>query len=154
MFTAALKKSDFNAGGIMETSVILEVRYAETDMMGIMHHSRYYPWFEVARTEFIKNAGITYSELEKSGILLPLTETGAKYYEGLKYEEKAEVICRLKELSVARCGFFYTVRRVSDGHITTEGFTRHGFVDPSFHPINIKKKNPGLFDSLMSLKEE
>ena len=56
----------------------LTVRYAETDMMGIVHHSRYYPWFEVARTDFIKSTGISYSEMEQQGILLPLTETGAK----------------------------------------------------------------------------
>ena len=58
----------------------LTVRYAETDMMGIVHHSRYYPWFEVARTDFIKKIGMSYTEMEKMGIMLPLTETAAKYY--------------------------------------------------------------------------
>lgn len=46
----------------------LTVRYAETDMMGIVHHSRYYPWFEVARTDFIKKIGMSYTEMEKMGI--------------------------------------------------------------------------------------
>ena len=49
----------------------LVVRYAETDMMGIVHHSRYYPWFEQARTDFVKKIGYSYSELEKMGFLLP-----------------------------------------------------------------------------------
>ena len=62
----------------------LTVRYAETDMMGIVHHSRYYPWFEVARTDFIKKIGMSYTEMEKMGIMLPLTETAAKYYYGFK----------------------------------------------------------------------
>ena len=66
----------------------LTVRYAETDMMGIVHHSRYYPWFEVARTDFIKKIGMSYTEMEKMGIMLPLTETAAKYYYGLKYEDE------------------------------------------------------------------
>ncbi|MBQ6558755.1 MAG: thioesterase family protein, partial [Clostridia bacterium] len=64
------------------SETFLTVRYAETDMMGIVHHSRYYPWFEVARTEFIKKTGLTYTEMEQMGILLPLTETGAKYHLG------------------------------------------------------------------------
>lgn len=135
----------------MKTKIVLEVRYAETDMMGIMHHSRYYPWFEAARTEFIKQAGISYSEMEKMGVLLPLTETGAKYYDGLRYEERAEVECTLRELSVARCGFAYSVKRLSDGKITTTGITRHGFVDRNFVPINLKKKFPEIYDKLSKL---
>lgn len=135
----------------MKTVIELEVRYAETDMMGIMHHSRYYPWFEAARTEFIKQAGISYSEMEKMGVLLPLTETGAKYYDGLRYEERAEVECTLCELSVARCGFAYKVRRLRDGKITTTGITRHGFVDRNFAPINLKKKFPELYEKLSAL---
>lgn len=135
----------------MKTTIVLEVRYAETDMMGIMHHSRYYPWFEAARTAFIKQAGVSYSDMEKMGVLLPLTETGAKYYDGLRYEERAEVECTLCELTVARCGFAYKVRRLSDGKITTTGITRHGFVDRSFVPINLKKKFPELYGKLSEL---
>lgn len=133
------------------TTIIMEVRYAETDMMGIMHHSRYYPWFESARTEFIKQIGISYSEMEKLGAMMPLTETGAKYLVGLKYEERAEVSCELTALSAARCEFSYTVRRISDGRIATTGITRHGFVDESFKPLNLKKKFPDIYQKLENL---
>ena len=138
----------------MKTVTKMEVRYAETDMMGIMHHSRYYPWFEVARTQFIKQIGISYSEMEEMGILLPLTETGAKYIMGLRYEEEAEVWCTLTELSAARCGFSYVVKRISDGKICTTGITRHGFVDKNFKPINLKKKYPELYEKLEKLTEQ
>ncbi len=137
----------------MTTSIILEVRYAETDMMGIMHHSRYYPWFEAARGEFIKQIGMSYSDMEKMGVMLPLTETGAKYISGLKYEQKAEVSCTLCELSPARCGFSYSVKRISDGKITTTGITRHGFVDNTLKPINLRKKFPELYQKLEALLE-
>ncbi len=135
----------------MITTIIMEVRYAETDMMGIMHHSRYYPWFEAARTEFIKQIGMTYSEMEKMGVLMPLTETAAKYIDGLKYEDRAEVSCKLIGLSPARCEFEYTVRRISDGKITTIGTTRHGFVDCDFKPLNLKKKYPEIYQRLEEL---
>ena len=138
----------------MKTVTKMEVRYAETDMMGIMHHSRYYPWFEVARTHFIKQIGISYSQMEEMGILLPLTETGAKYITGLKYEDEAEVCCRLSELSAARCAFSYTVTRLSDNTVTTTGITRHGFVGKDFKPINLKKKFPELYEKMESLVEE
>ena len=129
----------------------LTVRYAETDMMGIVHHSRYYPWFEMARTEFVKKTGMTYSEMEKAGVLLPLTETGAKYICGLKYEDEVMVSCRLTKLSVARCEFEYEVYRLPDKTLVSKGITKHGVVDKDFKPINLKKTNPDIWDKLKKL---
>lgn len=129
----------------------LTVRYAETDMMGIVHHSRYYPWFEVARTEFIKNSGMSYSEMEKNGILLPLTETGAKYHSGLRYEDEVVIRCRLVKLSVARCEFEYEVYKLPEMRLTTTGRTAHGFVNSELAPINLKKQNKELWDKLCGL---
>ena len=129
----------------------LTVRYAETDMMGIVHHSRYYPWFGMARTEFVKKTGMTYSEMEKAGVLLPLTETGAKYIYGLKYEDEVMVSCRLTKLSVARCEFEYEVYRLPDKTLVSKGITKHGFVDKDFKPINLKKTNPDIWERLKKL---
>lgn len=129
----------------------LTVRYAETDMMGIVHHSRYYPWFEVARTDFIKASGISYTEMEKMGILLPLTETGAKYYYGLKYEDEAEIECRLVKLTVARCEFEYSVYKLPERTLMTTGRTVHGFVSPEFVPLNLKKSYPDIWQKLNDL---
>ncbi len=124
----------------------LTVRYAETDMMGIVHHSRYYPWFEVARTDFIKKTGMRYSDMEKMGIMIPLTETGAKYIYGLKYEDEVVVTCRMSKLTVARCEFEYEVYRLPDKTLMTAGITKHGFVDKNFKPINLKKTHPELWE--------
>lgn len=62
----------------MYTSKIV-VRYAETDQMGIAHHSNYPVWFEVARTDFIKASGISYTDVEKAGIITPLTGLTVRY---------------------------------------------------------------------------
>ena len=129
----------------------LTVRYSETDMMGIVHHSRYYPWFEVARTDFIKSTGISYGEMERQGILLPLTETGAKYISGLKYEDEVMITCRLDKLSAARCEFVYEVYRMSDNALVTTGITKHGFVNKDFRPVNLKEVNPQLWEKLQEL---
>ena len=129
----------------------LTVRYAETDMMGIVHHSRYYPWFEVARTEFIKNSGMSYSEMERNGILLPLTETGAKYHGGLRYEDEVLIKCKLVKLSVARCEFEYEVYKLPEMNLMTTGRTAHGFVNSEFVPINLNKIHPELWEKLSAL---
>lgn len=129
----------------------LTVRYAETDMMGIVHHSRYYPWFEVARTDFIKKSGMSYTEMENMGILLPLTETAAKYYYGLKYEDEVVVKCALTKLTVARCEFRYEVYKKPEMKLMTTGKTGHGFINRDFAPINLKKLYPEVWNKLNEL---
>ena len=139
----------------MATETTLTVRYAETDMMGIVHHSRYYPWFEVARTDFIKQTGMTYTQMEKDGILLPLAESGAKYLKGLLYEDNVVIVARLAELRVSRCRFEYEVFRVNNGEreLCSTGFTMHAFTSPDFKPLNLKKKAPQLWEKMLSLVE-
>ena len=129
----------------------LVVRYAETDMMGIVHHSRYYPWFEQARTDFVKKIGYSYSELEKMGFLLPLTETQCRYLYGLKYEDEVLIKCRLDKLTVARMEFVYEVYRLPDMTKMSEGRTKHGIVDKELRPINAKKTFPELWDKMAAL---
>lgn len=139
----------------MATELKLTVRYAETDMMGIVHHSRYFPWFEAARTEFIKQTGISYSQMEKDGVLLPLSEAGSKYIKGILYEDEVTVTARLESLTVARCRFAYEVYRENENgrELCATGFTVHGFTDGAFKPLNLKKKNPVLWDRLNALVE-
>jgi len=67
---------------ISETEII--VRYAETDRMGIVHHSNYPIWFEAARTDFIKNLGMSYSKIEERGFMLPLIGTYINCYNFFK----------------------------------------------------------------------
>lgn len=128
----------------------LTVRYAETDMMGIVHHSRYYPWFEQARTDYFRQCGMSYKELEEQGVMIPLTETHAHYLYGLTYEDEVLVTCRLTGLTVARCEFTYEVYKLPEKKLMTTGTTVHGFVGSDFVPINLKKLYPDLFASLKS----
>ena len=65
-------------GRINETT--LRVRYAETDAMGIVHHSRYIPWFEVGRVNFLRETGLPYDKIEEMGFLFVITELGARYH--------------------------------------------------------------------------
>lgn len=131
----------------------ITVRYSETDKMGIVHHSRYYPWFEIARGDFIKGMGISYQRMEKDGIYMPLTETGAKYIEGVCYDEDLIVTCRMSKLTVVRCEFEYEVIRLSDNKVVTIGRTAHAFCDTNMKPINLKKKFPQYYDVIVKLME-
>ena len=82
---------------INETEI--KVRYAETDKMGIVHHSRYYPWFEVGRTELFAKKGKSYGEMEADGVMMPLVETRCRYIVPAKYEDELIIRTTIESLS-------------------------------------------------------
>ena len=128
-----------------ETKII--ARYAETDQMGIIHHSVYPVWYEAARTDFIKYAGITYTQLEKMGVMLPLAELTCRYFRPVHYEDEVTVVTETLKLSAAKIIFRYRV--ILDGELMAEGTTTHGFVSSeTFRPVNLKKLMPEFYAKL------
>ena len=127
-------------------------RYAETDMMGIIHHSVYPVWYEAARTEFIRNmTGMSYSELEKKGIMLPLTDLECHYIRPVHYEDRVTIETEIKKLTAARIEFQYRV--FVNGELMAGGGTSHGFVSSeTFRQVKLKKTEPELFERLEAVK--
>lgn len=133
----------------------IRVRYAETDKMGIVYHSNYYIYFEVAREDFILGAGISYKHMEDSGIMMPLVETNCKYYEGAKYNDLLTIETSMEELSPVKVVLSYDVIRKSDGKIISKGKTVQAFVGTTdFRIVNLKKKYPDIWEKLEKLKQE
>ncbi len=108
-------------------SVELEVRYAETDAMGIVHHSRYLPWFEIARTRLCSRCGYHYSEIEQMGYHLMVTKAELTYRRGARYGEVVDVECHLVRQASRGLRFAYRVSR--DGKTLATGATEHIWVD-------------------------
>jgi acyl-CoA thioester hydrolase len=131
----------------------ITVRYAETDQMGIVHHSNYYVYFETAREDFIEGVSISYKDMEESGVMMPLVETQCKYYEGAKYADKLIVETILEELSPIKVALNYNVIREADGKLLAKGKTVQAFVDKnSFRIVNLKKKYAELWTKLEMLQ--
>lgn len=122
------------------------VRYAETDRMGIVHHSVYPIWYELARTDFIKEIGITYSEMEEMGIMTPLVELGCKYIHPANYEDELTVRVSVSKLTPARIEFSYEVYHGS--LLINTGFTMHAWVGKDLRPLNMKKKFPDIYEKI------
>lgn len=133
----------------MKNETTIVARYAETDQMGIVHHSVYPIWFEVGRTNFIKMLGISYSQLENDGLMLPLAELSCQYIRPVHYEDEVTVETRVEKMSFAKVIFGYRV--MLNGTLMTKGSTTHGFVDSeTFRAVNLKKTFPSLYEKLTS----
>jgi len=125
------------------------VRYAETDKMGIVHHSVYPIWYEIARTNFIKSIGITYSELEKKGVMLPLIELTSKYILPANYEDELTIRIKIQKLTPARIIFGYEI--YNKEKLINTGTTTHAFVGKNLKPINLKKNMQDIYNKIEEL---
>lgn len=80
------------------TETQIRVRYAETDQMGVVYHSNYFPYFESARTESIRQLGFTYADMEKMGVIMPVVDVHCRYLRPAKYDDLLTIKTMLKEL--------------------------------------------------------
>ena len=90
-------------------SIQIKVRYCETDQMGLVHHGSYVNYFEEARISWISNLGFSYSEMEKSGIILPVSKLNINYLRPAYFENDLVVNVELAELPTSRLIFNYTI---------------------------------------------
>ncbi len=103
------------------------VRYAETDMMGVVYHGNYLPWFEVGRTTLLREMGLPYRQLEDHGYRLPVLEIGAKYFKPAVYDDTITIVTTLREKPLLRIRLEYEVFRGEELLVT--GFSVHVFID-------------------------
>jgi len=105
----------------------IEVRYVETDQMGVVHHANYVAWLELARTHLCALSGFHYAEIETRGVLLMVTGVELRYFRPAHYGETVQVECWAERLASRGVHFAYEVRRGSDRLAT--GRTEHIWID-------------------------
>ena len=128
------------------------VRYVETDQMGVVHHSNYYPWFEIGRTEFIKATDMKYTDVENIGIMMPLTESYCKYIKPAKYEDEIIIETFIEKLTPVKIIFSYNIIKKENNELLAKGSTTQAFVDKkNFKVINLKRYNEELWQKFMDL---
>jgi acyl-CoA thioester hydrolase len=114
--------------GWHETEV--RVRYAETDQMGIAHHSNYLIWFEAGRSDLCRARGFSYKEMEEqNGALMVVAESYVRYKSPAFYEDLLTIRTRIGELRSRSIRFTYEIVRDSDKALLAEGETLHLVTD-------------------------
>ncbi len=126
------------------------VRYRECDPMGVVYHAHYVDYFEYARTEALREAGLPYRALEDSGIIMPVVELNVRYHRSAHYDDLLEVYVRFAEPPTVRITAQYEVRRLEPDPSTTplvSGTVVLCFVDAaSGRPTRAPSAVSDLFD--------
>jgi acyl-CoA thioester hydrolase len=121
----------------------VSVRYAETDMMGVVYHGSYLPWLEIGRTELLKEHGLPYRELEAEGFFLPVVEVSLRYLRPAKYDDTVVITTILKEKPSLRIRMEYELHRGNELIATASSL--HVFIDRAGKPV----RPPAAFAAIM-----
>lgn len=106
----------------------LRIRYSETDRMGYAYYGNYAQYFEVARVECLRKLGLSYKEIEDSGIILPVRDFSIRYFKPAYYDDEITIECCIPFLPGARLIFEYLVKNKNE-EIICKGSTTLVFVD-------------------------
>ena len=105
------------------------VIYGDTDQMGVAYYANYLRWFEMGRTELLRQIGMPYSSIEEMGFFFPVTEVSCRYLKPARFDDEIIIETTLAALSRVTFDFSYKIERKNDGQLLAEGWTRHACVD-------------------------
>lgn len=132
----------------MISTTELTVRYAETDKMGIVYHTNYGIWYEIARTNFIKELGFSYLDMEKDGMFLPVIDLKLHYISPARYDDDIKIKTSVSSISSAKIEFSYSAYIKGGDNPINTGTSVHAFVNDKMKLINLKKTFPEIYTAL------
>lgn len=117
----------------------VRVRYAETDKMGISYYGRYLEWFEVGRTELLREIGLPYAQLERAeGVALPVIEVHCRYHRSALYDQVLRIESTVKTLPRVTVRIDYKIFN-DKNELLADGYTNHTFIGKSGRPVRPPK---------------
>lgn len=106
----------------------IRVRYSETDQMGVVYHGNYAQFFEIGRTEWLRSLGITYKDMEKSGVMLPVISLSTNFKKSALYDDELKITTSLKKKPTVKIEFDYEITNQNNQLICT-GATALAFIN-------------------------
>jgi acyl-CoA thioester hydrolase len=123
----------------------LRVRYAETDQMGVVYHANYLVWCEMGRTDFIRRLGLSYAEMEHSGVSLAVSELSARYHAPARYDDLIRVQTSLVDVRSRMITFDYLITKADTGQKLVSARTTLISIDPDGKPSALPSAVRELF---------
>src|SRR4051794_9181671 len=96
------------------SETLVRVNYSETDQMGVVYHARYLVWLDIARTQHLRQSGMSYRELEASGLRLAVSEVSIRYRQPARYDDEVRIRCWIREAASRRVDFGYVVEKADE----------------------------------------
>jgi len=121
----------------------IRVRYPEADQMGVLHHSRYWIYFEMGRVELLRAQGISYADLEREGVFFVVARCAAKFKAPARYDEVLQLTTRIVRTGAARIDHEYELKRKSDLALLCTAETTIACVDRTGRIIQIPESIAG-----------
>ena len=113
--------------------------------MGVVYYANYLVWFEVGRTDLLRQCGWNYREMEGEGFALPVVEAHCEYRQSARYDDELEIVTSGALLSPVRVRFVYEVIRVADRAKLAGGHTVHAVLDPTGKPRRLPERARTVF---------
>jgi len=130
----------------IRTTTPIEVRYAETDQMGVVYYANYVVWMEVGRVELCRSCGFRYRDMElQDGILLAVAEVTCRYLSPARFDDEVIVRTWIEKAGSRMVIFQYEMRRAEDDRRLATGYTKHVFVSKAMRPTHLPEKYFKLF---------
>lgn len=139
-----------------KTDIKPYIRYAnyyETDQMGIIHHSNYIRWMEEARLDVMKQAGISYRELEEMGIIIPVLSVSCQYKSMVHFDDTVMIKVKAVKYTGVKFDLAYEFTDPETGKLYTTGTSSHCFLDKDYQIISLKHKYPELHENFRKMLE-
>jgi acyl-CoA thioester hydrolase len=127
--------------GLDYVDTVVNVRYAETDQMGIVYHANYLVWFEVGRVAWCHARGFRYSDLEQQhDRMMMVAEASCRYRAPARFEDEIVIRTAVASATDKVVRFHYEVRRKTTGQLLANGETAHVVVDETLRPARLPEK--------------
>ena len=135
----------------MKHDVVLRVRYAETDKMGVVYHSNFFIWMEIGRVELMRSLGFDYKQMElEEDCHLPVVDARCRYKSPAYYDEEIVIRTGLLNVRNSLIKFGYDILRRNDSLVLAEGETTHFAVNAKMEKRSLPERYRVAFDALVS----
>jgi acyl-CoA thioester hydrolase len=130
------------------SEITVRVNYSETDQMGVVYHARYVVWLDMARTEHLRAAGMSYKEVEAMGVRLAVGELSVRYRQAARYDDLVRIRCWVRELASRRIVFAYAIEHAETGQLLATATTAMFSVSNEHRPTRLPEQVTSLLEAV------
>ena len=129
----------------------IQLRYSDTDQMGVIYHANYFSFFEQARTQFLRDLGFDYYKVEEDGIIFPVRDVSCTYLKPIRFKEKIYITTKVDKLTKIKITYYHEIYNI-EGELKATGYTTVISVDKeTFNIIKMDEILKDIYNKYLEL---